>query len=108
MQHGNTAPRFVNPNQLSVAPTNAAYGLAGLGLLGVETVNIRGAVGDGGLKEGMKGPLCAHQLEGCTVWPIFHHTHTHTHTHTHSIHLVGTQKLSSGGLKCSASPQMDG
>ena len=82
MQHGNTAPRFVNPNQLSVAPTNAAYGLAGLGLLGVETVNIRGAVGDGGFKEGMKGPLCAHQLEGCTVWPIFHHTHTHTHTHT--------------------------
>ena len=50
-------------------------------------------VGDGGFKEGMKGPLCAHQLEGCTVWPIFHHTHTHTHTHTHSIHLVGTQKL---------------
>ena len=91
LQHGNTAPRFVNPNQLSVAPTNAAYGLAGLGLLGVETVNIRGAVGDGGFKEGMKGPLCAHQLEGCTVWPIFHHTHTHTHTH--SIHLVGTQKL---------------
>ena len=83
---GNTAPRFVNPNQLSVAPTNAAYGLAGLGLLGVETVNIRGAVGDGGFKEGMKGPLCAHQLEGCTVWPIFHHTHTqHTHTHTRSI-----------------------
>ena len=82
MQHGNTAPRFVNPNQLSVAPTNAAYGLAGLGLLGVETVNIRGAVGDGGFKEGMKGPLCAHQLEGCTVWPIFHHTHTYTHTHT--------------------------
>ena len=79
---GNTAPRFVNPNQLSVAPTNAAYGLAGLGLLGVETVNIRGAVGDGGFKEGMKGPLCAHQLEGCTVWPIFHHTHTYTHTHT--------------------------
>ena len=72
---GNTAPRFVNPNQLSVAPTNAAYGLAGLGLLGVETVNIRGAVGDGGFKEGMKGPLCAHQLEGCTVWP-FSTTHT--------------------------------
>ena len=82
LQHGNTAPRFVNPNQLSVAPTNAAYGLAGLGLLGVETVNIRGAVGDGGFKEGMKGPLCAHQLEGCTVWPIFHQTHTYTHTHT--------------------------
>ena len=83
MQHSNTAPRFVNPNQLSVAPTNAAYGLAGLGLLGVETVNIHGAVGDGGFKEGMKGPLCAHHLEGCTVWPIFHHTHTYTHTHTH-------------------------
>ena len=79
LQHCNTA---VNPNQLSVAPTNAAYGLAGLGLLGVETVNIRGAVGDGGFKEGMKGPLCAHQLEGCTVWPIFHHTHTYTHIHT--------------------------
>ena len=29
-------------------------------------------VGDGGFKGGMKGPLCAHQLEGCTV---FHHTH---------------------------------
>ena len=82
-----------HPNQLPVAPTNAAYGLAGLGLLGVETVNIRGAVGDGGFKEGMKGPLCAHQLEGCTVWPIFHHTHTYTHTHTLDPMLVGTQKL---------------
>ena len=29
-------------------------------------------VGAGGFKGGMKGPLCAHQLEGCTV---FHHTH---------------------------------
>ena len=27
-----------HPNQLPVAPTNAAYGLAGLGVLGVERV----------------------------------------------------------------------
>ena len=52
-------------------------------------------VGDGGFKGGMKGPLsrptvCAHQLEGCTVWPF---STTHTLTLTHSIHLVGTQKL---------------
>ena len=33
----------------------------------------------------MKGPLCAHQLEGCTVWPIFTTHTTHTHTHTRSI-----------------------
>ena len=40
---GNTEPRSVNPNQLPVAPTNAAHGLAGLGGLGVETVDTRGA-----------------------------------------------------------------
>ena len=40
---GNTEPRSVNPNQLPVAPTNAAHGLAGLGVLGVETVDTRGA-----------------------------------------------------------------
>ena len=34
--------------------------------------------------------MCAHQLEGCTVWPF---STTHTLTLTHSIHLVGTQKL---------------
>ena len=40
---GNTAPHSVNPNQLPVAPTNAACGLAGLGVLGVETVDTCGA-----------------------------------------------------------------
>ena len=44
---GNTDPHAVKPNLLPVAPTNAAHGLAGLGVLGVETVDTRGAGGGG-------------------------------------------------------------
>ena len=29
-------------------------------------------LGDGGFKGGMKGPLCAHQFEGCTVTHTTH------------------------------------
>ena len=36
---GNTAPHFVCPNLLPVAPTIASHGPAGLGVLGVETVD---------------------------------------------------------------------
>ena len=42
---GKTEPRAVNPNLLSVAPTFAAREQAGLGVLGVETVDTRGAGG---------------------------------------------------------------
>ena len=35
-----------HPNQLPVAPTNAAYGLAGLGVLGVERVAAAANVDD--------------------------------------------------------------
>ena len=46
-----------HPNQLPVAPTNAAYGLAGLGVLGVERVAL--AVRRG-LRHRRQRPECAY------------------------------------------------
>ena len=46
-----------HPNQLPVAPTNAAYGLAGLGVLGVERVAL--AVRHG-LRHRRQRPECAY------------------------------------------------
>ena len=46
-----------HPNQLPVAPTNAAYGLAGLGVLGVERVAL--AVRHG-LRHRPQRPECAY------------------------------------------------
>ena len=43
IRQGAAPPRVDNPNLLPVAPTIAAHGPAGLGVLGVETVDTRGA-----------------------------------------------------------------
>ena len=87
---GSTRLSVRSSNLLPVAPTIAAHGLAGLGVLGVETVTLLTGRA-GGLRHRRQRLECAYGRRSPSDG-------------------APLATLSSGcdGLKCSASPQMDG